>query len=91
MKVDDRVHMHNTGTISGHNSKVEKRSKSRKEHRSGSEESFSRVASVSNVHYGTGIKTESKKAKIVSSFTAQAPLIENTIHDTQSFKDGNSH
>ena len=35
---DERAMMHNTGTISGHTSKAEKRSKSRHEHRSGSEE-----------------------------------------------------
>ena len=85
--------MHNTGTISGHTSKAEnyteKRSKSRKEHRSGSGESFANHASssISNGrHYDTEVKN-GKKAKIISSFTAQQPLIKSTLHDTQDFKE----
>ena len=84
MKVDDKMQMHNTGTINGHHPKVEKRSKSRNEQRSGSEESLNKVASVGNANYGTAVKTESKKSKIISSFTEQRNLIPTTMHDTSS-------
>ena len=84
VQVDDKMQMHNTGTINGHNSRVEKRSKSRKEQRSGSEESLNNVASVGNINYGTDAKAGSKKSKIISSFTEQQNLIPGTIHDTSS-------
>ena len=79
--------MHNTGTISGLSATAERRSQSRKEHRSGSAERLNRIdqaISISNEHYGTEVKAGGKQGKIVSSFTAHEPLIHNTLHETNS-------